>query len=343
MKKWFWLLLALMVAVIVMIISSYFYQAETTPLVENVPVEQPQPQPTPAPERLVNAPLVSGEQLFNHVQQLNFQRYTDQERSLTRTYITNQLRKFGWQPRLEKFAEGINIVAERPGTNPAAGSILVGAHYDTVPASPGADDNGSGVAVLLELARLFTANPTPRTLQLVFFDQEEIGLLGSQAFVSQKSHLQNLQGAIILDMVGYACHTSGCQEYPSGIPVTPPSDKGDFLVVVGDTEHLPLLTAFAFANTKNSRLPQVLTVPIPLKGLLTPDALRSDHSPFWLQGIGAVLLTDTADFRNPNYHQSTDISKNIDQPFFIGSGQIIVNTVSNLLANTVSLSTPKPM
>ena len=96
-----------------------------------------------------------------------------------------------------------------------------------MPTSPGADDNATGVASVLEVARLLGSRPTPRTLQLALFDREELGLLGSRAFVADKKHLENLQGAIVMDMVGFACHQVGCQKYPQGLPVVPPSDKGD--------------------------------------------------------------------------------------------------------------------
>ncbi len=304
MKKWIWLMLLVLMAIAVVGSrgNTFFEQRPSPEIVESIPVETFQPQPKS--KEVDSAPQVSTDKLLNHIQKLNFQRYsttersltrtyitTDSttERSLTRTYITTELTKLGWKPKLEKFSDGVNIFAERPGTNQAAKAILVGAHYDTVALSPGADDNASGVAVVLEVARLLGSRPTPRTLQLAFFDQEETGLLGSQAFVSKTARLQNLAGAIVMDMVGYACYTAGCQKYPAGLPVTPPSDKGDFLAVVGDTEHLPLLNAFQNSqnipsialNKQESNLPPVLTLPIPFKGLLTPDTLRSDHAPFW--------------------------------------------------------------
>ncbi|MBE9004427.1 M20/M25/M40 family metallo-hydrolase [Fortiea sp. LEGE XX443] len=338
MKKRIWLgLLALLVVAIIGSKSDafniFFPQRPSPAIVERVTTENTAPKPeSPVPKI---TPQVSAENLLAHIQKLNFQRYTTAERSRTRTYITTELRKFGWKPRLEKFADGVNIFAERLGTDKKAGAILVGAHYDTVARSPGADDNASGVAVALEIARLLGSQPTPRTLQLAFFDKEEAGLLGSQAFVSKKKRLENLRGVIVMDMVGYACYTAGCQQYPQGLPVTPPSEKGDFLAVVGDTEHLPLLGAFQ--NSAN--LPSVLTVPIPLKGLLTPDTLRSDHAPFWYQGIGAVLVTDTANLRTPHYHQSSDQPSTIERSFFAGAAQIVVNATTALLEKSDSLAT----
>ncbi|MFN6499841.1 MAG: M20/M25/M40 family metallo-hydrolase [Nostoc sp. DedQUE01] len=347
MRKW--VLLMLLVVMTVAVVgsrgSTFFEQRPSPEIVQRIPAETHQTQPE---SQEVDSTLqVSADRLIAHIQNLNFQRYTTTERSRTRTYITNELKKFGWQPKLEKFSDGVNIFAERVGTNKAAKTILVGAHYDTVASSPGADDNASGLAVMLEVARLLGSRPTPRTLQLAFFDQEETGLLGSQAFVAKTARLANLGGAIVMDMVGYACYTPGCQKYPAGLPVTPPSDKGDFLVVVGDTEHLPLLSAFQNSqninptalNKQESYLPTVLTLPIPLKGLLTPDTLRSDHAPFWYQGAGAVLVTDTANLRTPHYHQPSDVPATIERSFFTGSAQIVVNATTALLEKNEDLAT----
>jgi Zn-dependent M28 family amino/carboxypeptidase len=349
MKKWIWLMLLVLMAVAVVgsrgTALNGLFQHPSPEIVESIPVETAQPQPEL--QKVKIAPQVSADQLVAHIEKLNFQRYTIAERSRTRNYITTELRKLGWKPKLENFSEGVNIFAERLGTDKAAGAILVAAHYDTVALSHGADDNASGMAVVLEVARLFGSRPTPRTLQLAFFDKEEAGLLGSKAFVSKATRLQNLRGVIVMDMVGYACYTAGCQHYPVGLPVTPPSDKGDFLAVVGDTEHLPLLNAFQNSqmnpptalNKEGSNLPPVLTLPIPLKGLLAPDTLRSDHAPFWYQGVGAVLVTDTANLRTPHYHQPSDIPATIERSFFKGAAQIVVNATTTLLEQSKVLQT----
>ncbi len=329
MKKWIWLVLVLLVAVVVMGINVFFHPTEEAPVIATTQVETPQRKPEP--KQVTNTPQVSADRLFAHVQKLNFKRFTSSERSRSRSYITSELKKLGWKPTLEKFSDGVNIFAERQGTDNTAGAILVAAHYDTVAISPGADDNASGVAVVLEVARLLGSRPTPRTLQLALFDKEEEGLLGSKAFVTNVTRLASLRGAIVMDMVGYACYTVGCQQYPTGLPVTPPSDKGDFLAVIGDAEHFPLLNAFQNSNQIN--LPPVLTLPIPLKGLLTPETLRSDHAPFWYQGIGAVLVTDTANLRTPHYHQASDTPSTIERSFFTGSAQIVVNATTVLLGD----------
>lgn len=282
------------------------------------------------------APLINGDQLWADVEALASRRYTESERNQARSYILESLQAAGWTPQIQRFEQGINIVAERPGTDPTAGTILVGAHYDTVERSPGADDNASGVAAALEVARAFGDRPTLRTLQLVFFDGEEVGLLGSLAFTAEANNIASLKGSIILEMLGYACHTSGCQHYPVGLPITPPSDRGNFLAVIGDQNHQPLINAFHQAHAVD--LPEVFSLAIPLLGMFTPDVLRSDHAPFWQKGIGAVMVTDTANFRTPHYHRSTDTSATLDRPFFAGTTQIVVNATHTLLNSAESLA-----
>ena len=299
--------------------------------------QTPSPSAFPAENKEVILPQIDPTRLWKHVEILAGERDGESDRSFTRDYISKQLQTLGLSPQLQPFDRGTNIFAERKGTDSTAGAILVAAHYDTVLKSPGADDNATGVAVVLEVVRLLATRSTSRTLQVAFFDREEIGLLGSLAFTGNAARLKDLQGAIVLDMVGYACHTSGCQRYPEGLTAKPfldaagvtSSDKGEFIAVIGDAEH-PLLLG-TFSKSGKAGLPPVVTLPVPLKGVLTPDVLRSDHAPFWYKGVGAVLVTDTANLRSPHYHQSSDTLANIDRSFFAGSAQIVVNATAKLL------------
>lgn len=304
-------------------------------------------EPTPTSEKSnaitadlppIQGPEIDADRLFSHVESLAYERVNEVDRDRARSYITQTLTEFGFSPISLPFEGGINILAERPGTDPDAGTILVGAHYDTVPGAPGADDNATGVATVLEVARVLGATSTPRTIQLAFFDLEEAGLLGSLAFAASEADADTLRGAIILDMVGFACHRPGCQSYPQGLPTETLPDTGNFLAVIGDAEHLPLLKAFK--RDRANSLPQIVSLPIPVRGILTPDLLRSDHAPFWLQGIGAVMVTDTANFRNPNYHQPSDLPETLDRSFFKGSAQLVVNATAALLNSQGSLATP---
>lgn len=284
----------------------------------------------------IEAPAIQPDRVLADVEALAFKRHSETERSRTRDYIASSLREAGWLPQFQTFENGVNVVAERPGTDPSAGAILVAAHYDTIEESPGADDNATGIAAVLETARLLGQLPTPRTLKLALFDLEEIGLVGSLAYAADDSLTENLQGAIVMDMIGFACHTEGCQQYPAGLPISPPTDRGDFLAVIGDRGHMSLINAFHKAS--QPELPQVLSLPIPLLGPLTPDLLRSDHAPFWQKGIGAVMVTDTANFRNPNYHQPTDTLDKIDRPFLSGATQLVVNATTALLSTPGNLT-----
>lgn len=305
-----------------------------------LPSPSPSPSSPPSPSPLSPPPPVNSDRLLQHLQALNFQRYTDDDRARARAYLAQTLASFGWQPEAQSFKAGVNLVARQVNSEPTKGKILVTAHYDTVRGSLGADDNASAIAAILELARLFPANhSTARSLQLALFDQEETGLRGSLAFVADAANLAQVEGVINLDMLGYACYIPGCQQYPKGLPVTPPSLQGDFIAVVGDQEHLPLLHAFQ-TQAEQGALPSVLTLPVPLKGLLTPDLLRSDHAPFWAKNIGAVLVSDTANFRNPHYHQPSDTPDTIDPAFLTGVTQRIVNVVQKLLNSQASLATP---
>lgn len=291
-----------------------------TPTPQTLPIQQPPPQIDP-------------DRLFQHVKALNFERYQAPDRDRARRYLVKTLTEFGWKPQLQAFEGGVNVFAQRLGTNAKAGAILVDAHYDTVNGSPGADDNGSAIAATLEIARLLGSRSTLRPLWIAFFDREEAGLVGSLNFTARPENLMNLAGVVNLEMMGYACHTAGCQKYPEGLPVKPLGDRGDFLGIIGDQEHLSLLNAFQVpaSSQSASNLPATITVPIPFKGLLTPDVLRSDHAPFWAKNIGAVMVGDTANFRNPHYHQPSDTPETLDRAFFAGATQRVVNSVTTLL------------
>jgi hypothetical protein len=296
---------------------------------------------TPASKDVITpnlAPNLDPDRLFAHVEALAFDRSSAETRLQAREYILKELELAGWTPELLPFDGGMNIDARRAGTDPNAGAILVGAHYDTVAQSPGSDDNATGVATVLEIARVLGTTPTPRSLQLVLFDLEEVGLLGSLAFAAGVDRAV-LMGAIVLDMLGFACQTAGCQQYPDGLPTIALRPTGDFLAVVGDAEHLPLLEAFS--KTRRDDAPPVISLPVPLKGILAPVLLRSDHASFWLQEIGAVMVTDTANFRNPHYHQPTDTPETLDREFLTQSAQLVLDVTANLLESRESLGTPE--
>ena len=270
------------------------------------------------------APGVDGDRLFETVKALASPRFDPGDRDRARQYLRQQLEAAGWTVESQTFDGGINLIAQRDGTDTNAPTLLLGAHYDTVANSPGADDNASAVAAVLEAAHLLKA-PTPRGLRLVLFDLEERGLQGSFAYVSPQT-IENLEGVIILEMIGYACQEIGCQTYPRGLPDSLP-ERGDFLGVVGNWPYHQLTDAFE--EVPSSETPNRVTLTVPV-GLFL-DLLRSDHAPFWLAGVPAVMVTDTANFRNPHYHRRSDTPDTLDRPFLEGSTQAVIDVLYQLL------------
>jgi len=255
--------------------------------------------------------------ILRHLRALVRERHPDtapQALRQTAEYLADEFSKQGWIPTRRAFrARGRtfnNILAVSPSVErrerPTVAPLLIGAHYDTVPGSPGADDNASGLVVLLELADLLRKVPLARPLWLAAFNLEEEGLVGSRAFAGElRRAKQPFGGAIILECVGYARHEDGSQRQPPGIPIAVPT-VGNFLGVVGNESSRGLVDAMG--RSAKSRAPALDTVSmiVPGRGERLPDTRRSDHAAFWDEGFQAVMLTDTANFRNPHYHQPTD-------------------------------------
>lgn len=289
---------------------------------------------------------VDSGRLRSHLIQFATERYTNLALARSRAYLIQHLQDYGYDPISQPFgtgdSAGINLSVVRPGTQIPEQKILVGAHYDSVPGSPGADDNASAVATALEIARIFAGHPTDKTLQIVFFDQEErqsegAGLLGSSAFVKDATNLNGLESAVILEMLGYACYDPGCQTYPPGLEQYNLPPQGDFIGVIGDTDHPDLLAAFATDIENESAEPKepllkAVTLSVSVGSLpFMPDLFRSDHAPFWLKGIGAVMVSDTANFRNPNYHRDSDTVESLDLAFLEQTANYVVERVEKLL------------
>jgi Zn-dependent M28 family amino/carboxypeptidase len=232
----------------------------------------------------------------------------------TAGYLADEFSQCGWATKRQVFrAMGrpfANILAIRSPsgrrTKNCSAPLVIGAHYDAVEGSPGADDNASGLVVLLELAQRLSRTPLTRPVWLVAFCLEEQGLLGSAAFTSRlKKTRQPLHGAIILECVGYATDEGGSQRKPPGLPVPLPA-AGNFLGIIGnDASRTLIATVEQSAKAVEPPL-NAVALAVPGRGETLPDIRRSDHAAFWDQGFPAVMLTDTANFRNPHYHQATD-------------------------------------
>ena len=252
-----------------------------------------------------------------------------------RQYIFQQLSQWGnveideFEVRSKKYH---NLVLNLPSfTNSGKDDlppILIGAHYDTVPNTPGADDNATGVAVLLELAREFAAQPLKYPLILVAFDLEEYGLLGSQHYAEKLRHKkQQLRLMISLEMLGYCDETPGSQSYPAGLKYFYPN-RGNFIALIGNL--FAIFDMFGISRNMNKIGTNCQWLPVPNRGLIVPDTRRSDHAPFWDRGYNAIMVTDTANMRNPNYHQNTDTIETLDLQFLTGVCQGLLAGIKDI-------------
>lgn len=191
--------------------------------------------------------------------------------------------------------------------------ILIGAHYDAMPGSPGADDNATGVAVLLELARAFHQAPARHPIHLVAFDFEETldAEKGSTVY-AESLQGQPLRLMLSLEMLGYCDSTPGSQRYPAGLERFYP-DRGNFIGLIGNWATLPDLLRLSRKMRQTGAPCEWL--PAGQRGLFLPATRRSDHAPFWDRGYRAILVTDTADLRNPHYHRPSDRLETLDLDF----------------------------
>lgn len=236
-------------------------------------------------------------------------------------YVRQQLEQWGTVETHEFQVRGrthqnliLNLPPLRGKTTSAP--ILIGAHYDAVPGTPGADDNATGVAVLLELAKAFAAEPLNYPVRLVAFDMEEYGLLGSQEYATQlKQQQQPLRLMLSLEMLGYCNSAPGSQRYPAGLQYFYPN-RGNFIALIGNLSTIPDLIRLSLSIRKAGTPSEWL--PVPNKGLMVRQTRLSDHSPFWDRGYRAMMVTDTAFMRNPHYHQPTDTIETLDLDFLTG-------------------------
>jgi Zn-dependent M28 family amino/carboxypeptidase len=214
----------------------------------------------------------------------------------------------------------VNLIASPAAMAAAPAFYIVGAHYDSVPSTPGADDNASAVAVLLELARRLPQLTLRAPVRLVAFTMEEppaftTGLQGSRIFVEAcQAAGDRVAGAIVLEMVGY---TAPRQIYPPVLRFAGYPREGNFIGIVGNWRSRPFGRAVLRGFRKNPRLP-VESLFVPFDGRILPATRLSDHASFWDARLPAVMVTDTAFFRNPHYHMPTDTIDTLDFAFMAG-------------------------
>jgi len=264
--------------------------------------------------------MISIENLKRHVQNIHFDRspyhhYLELEQAAQ--YIKREFINIGLDVKEDHFQwEGKtykNIVAEKKGRTSPHRVLILGAHYDTVPGSPGADDNASAIAVLLEVARNIQAVPLECAVRWIAFCLEEYGYIGSTHYVENlEKGREEILGMISLEMVGF---TGPRQNYPPYLNPKYYPNVGDFIAIIGNEMSKGLLEKVC--QSFKTHIPQ-----IPLEFIIVPgngegmeEVRLSDHSTFWDQGISALMVTDTGFLRNPNYHLPSDRMETLNFEF----------------------------
>ncbi|MDQ3951157.1 MAG: M20/M25/M40 family metallo-hydrolase [Gemmatimonadota bacterium] len=206
-----------------------------------------------------------------------------------------------------------NLEVTLPGRGKPAEVVVVGAHYDSNRGTPGADDNASGVAAVLELARLLQGHPHARTIRFVAFVNEELPFFGtadqgSRRYVAAlKQRGDDVRSMLSVETIGYYATGPKTQLYPKPLNWFYP-DTGNFIGFVGNLSSRPLVHEAIAAFRRHTSFPS--------HGAAAPESIPgvgwSDHEAFWAAGIPAIMITDTAPFRNPYYHTRGDTPDRID-------------------------------
>jgi len=237
-------------------------------------------------------------------------------------YIAAEWRDCGYEPaeqtydvrdRAGTLVRARNIEIDIPGSRRPGEIVVVGAHYDSVIGSPGANDNASGVAALLELGRLLHGRRFARTLRFVAFTNEEppffwTEMMGSRVYARRCAERnENIIGAVILETIGCYSDEPGSQSYPFPLGLVYPN-RGDFIAFVGNTKSRALVRRAIGRFRRTAEFPsEGLAAP-----MIVPRVGSSDHWSFWKEGWPAIMVTDTAPLRYRHYHRGSDTPDKVD-------------------------------
>jgi Zn-dependent M28 family amino/carboxypeptidase len=250
-------------------------------------------------------------------------------------YITAQFATYGYAVQFHDYTilskTARNIIAVKKGSSDRGDEIIVAAHYDSC-LNPGADDNASGIAVLLELARIIVDSYTDCSIRFIAFTNEEppffhTETMGSRVYVKEAvKRRDDIKAVIVLEMVGYYSDQPDSQSYPPLLgPFYP--NKGNFIAVVGNFGSHWLVNSIVSSFKEQSSLPiEALVAPS-----FIPGVDFSDHWSFWQEGYAAVMITDTAFYRNPFYHTFLDTYEKLNY-------QAMSEVVTGLTAVLVQLA-----
>jgi Zn-dependent M28 family amino/carboxypeptidase len=272
----------------------------------------------PGPTSILNldGPHEAAPRLRAHIDMLggtigerNLWKYAELERAAE--YIVESFQTYGYRVSRQQYdvhrLRVSNVEAVLPGMAAAAEIVVLGAHYDSVTGCPGANDNATGVAALLELARRFATHPRPRTVRFVAFVNEEppffqTGAMGSVVYANAaKQRGDRIVAMLSLEAMGYYSDTPNSQTYPAGMKLLYP-DKGNFIGFVSNIGSARLL--------RKARRAFSARTPFPVESAAAPAAIPgigwSDHWAFWQAGYPGIMVTDTAPYRYQWYHTAED-------------------------------------
>jgi len=212
----------------------------------------------------------------------------------------------------------VNLEVVLPGRRPGRATLVIGAHYDSAVGTPGADDNASAVAVLLEVARSLADHPPRRPVRIVFFDCEEppyfnLGEMGSQHHAAAlRRSGERVLGMICLESIGYfPPGRRGPRYLPPPLRWFNRLVGQRYVVIVSNVRSVGFGWRFVWRFATSGTFP-FLPAALPVRWV--PDIALSDHRGYWEQGFPALMVTDTAHLRNPNYHQASDRLATLDVP-----------------------------
>ncbi|MCR9161002.1 MAG: M28 family peptidase [Nannocystaceae bacterium] len=261
---------------------------------------------------------------------------TEPHWQVVQDHLAQQLTAFGYEVELDVYETGTNVIGRLRGTL-GTSDVIISAHYDSVSDCEGADDNASGVAGALEAARVLAMGEYENDLVIAFWDQEEVGLIGARSYVNRAvDRGDDVAANYNLEMIGYTDDTPGAQSVPTGFDLVFPEGyaqvedhefRGDFITLVADD----LIAEGAAAFVEQAQRLELRTIHLELDASLKTSPLlsdlrRSDHAPFWDVDYPAMMITDTSEFRYPNYHcnPAPDVVEDLDHPF---SRKVVAATV----------------
>lgn len=253
--------------------------------------------------------------------------------------------QLGFTVERHDYGSGANVIGTLTGGDRAAEQVLVSAHYDHIANCPGADDNGSGVAGLLQVARVLSQADFARSLVVACWDEEERGLIGSAAY-SQRAidRGQIITAHFVYEMIGVFKREPNSQTMPDGLELLFPDQaaeleanqfRGDFAALIFDTSHSqPAVDDLVELGARIGLKTVALGLSDALKNSnLVSDLRRSDHAPFWMDDLPGIMITDTSEFRYPQYHcrDGDDVIENLDHDFTLQVVQATLGAAARAL------------